>query len=192
MIMSNNCVVLKKEIQKIYDLVGAIKPLDMIEKQQIEDTLTWVGSGASIFRITKSDLPNKHLVAYCVLLDRVAKKILLVDHKQAQLWLPAGGHVEINEDPMDTVKRECYEELNINAEFFIDAPIFLTVTTTVGLTPKHVDVSLWYLLKGSCQLDYKFDPGEFNTIKWFGLDEIPYTKSDPAMKRFIHKIQGIL
>ncbi|MFI5343447.1 MAG: NUDIX domain-containing protein [Chlamydiales bacterium] len=37
----------------------------------------------------------------------------LVDHKKANLWLPAGGHVEPNEHPRETVKREILEELSI-------------------------------------------------------------------------------
>ena len=40
-----------------------------------------------------------------------------MDHKKAELWLPSGGHVEIDEDPTDTVTRECMEELSVAADF---------------------------------------------------------------------------
>ncbi len=92
--------------------VSEISAFDDIEKEHIEDTLAWIKSGAPIFRITKPDVPKKHLVSYFVLFDPAAKKILLVDHKKALLWLPAGGHVEPNENPRDTVQRECMEELD--------------------------------------------------------------------------------
>ena len=131
-------------------------------------------------------------MSYFVLFDEDASKVLLVDHKKALLWLPSGGHVEINENPIDTVRRECFEELGIEAVFLFDWPIFLTSTVTVGLTAGHTDVSLWYVLRGDSHSEYVFDLGEFNEVKWFGFDEIPYEKADPHMHRFIQKLKGLL
>lgn len=45
------------------------------------------------------------------------KKVLLMDHKKAELWLPPGGHVEPGENPRETVRREAKEKLGIDAEF---------------------------------------------------------------------------
>lgn len=172
--------------------VSDILAFDELEKEHIEDTLAWFRSGAPIFRIAKPDFPKKHLVSYFVLLDRQAKKILLADHKKALLWLPAGGHVELNENPRDTVQRECLEELGVEADFMFEKPIFLTSTLTVGLTAGHTDVSLWYVLKGNQNQSYQYDPSEFNAIRWFGFDEIPYEKSDPHLSRFVEKLKGML
>jgi 8-oxo-dGTP diphosphatase len=172
--------------------VSCISAFDDLEKEHIENTLAWIRSGAPLFRKAKPDVPDKHLVSYFVLLDRQAKKIQLVDHKKALLWLPAGGHVELNEDPKDTVRRECVEELGIEADFVFDEPIFLTSTITVGLTAGHTDVSLWYVLKGNQNQLYQFDPSEFNSICWFGFDEITYEKSEPHIGRFVEKLKGLL
>ncbi len=171
--------------------MSSITPFDPVEQQHITDTLLWIDSGAPIFRIQKPDVPNKHLVSYFVLFDEQNQKILLVDHRKAQLWLPSGGHVEINENPKETVNRECFEELNIQADFWLDKPLFLTSTITVGITAghtEHTDVSLWYVLNGDSTASYAFDAEEFNAIKWFGFSEIPYEKSDPHMGRFISKL----
>lgn len=176
----------------ITNLTQGIIPYDALEKQHIEQTLTWIQSGVPIFRIQKPDNPPKHLVSYVVLFDENAQKILLVDHKKAQLWVPAGGHVDIDEHPQKTAQRECEEELNIQATFWHPQPIFLTSTITVGLTAGHTDVSFWYVLKGDHQLDYTFDTREFNAIRWFGFDEIPYKKSDPHLERFVDKLRGML
>lgn len=177
-------------ITDIYELISNIVPHDELEQEHIADTLSWIKSGVPIFRIQKPDIPNKHLVSYFVLLDETHHKILLVDHKKAQLWLPSGGHVEINEHPKETVKRECHEELGIQADFWTDEPIFLTSTITVGLTAGHTDISLWYVLSGDSNAHYQFDREEFNATRWFSFDEIPYKKSDPHMRRFIAKLQG--
>jgi 8-oxo-dGTP diphosphatase len=179
---------LQTATSRIYHIVSGIKPLDEFEQSHINDTISWIASGAPLFRITKPDVPNKHLVSYFVVYDESASKVLLVDHKLSGLWLPPGGHVDIDEDPKETVRRECLEELQIQAEFWCDDPIFLTSTITVGLTAGHTDVSLWYVLKGSSEMQYNFDPDEFNRIQWFGFDEIPFEKSDPHMGRFIEKL----
>jgi|JI9StandDraft_1071089.scaffolds.fasta_scaffold02167_14 8-oxo-dGTP diphosphatase len=180
----------KSVANTIYDIILNMVPIDELEDHHIKDTLPWLKSGVPIFRIAKPNIPDKHLVSYFVLFDQNASKILLVDHKKAGLWLPSGGHVEIDENPKDTVVRECFEELGINANFLYTDPIFLTSTITVGLTAGHTDVSLWYVLRGDHRHEYKFDTDEFYTIKWFGLDEIPYERADPHMHRFINKLLG--
>ena len=178
--------------EQLHNLIKSIKPFDAIERTQIDETLAWIESGASLFRIQKPNLPDKHLVSYFVLIDTSCNKILLVDHKSAKLWLPSGGHVEIDEDPKDTVRRECLEELNVEADFLIEDPIFLTTTLTNSLIGQHTDVSLWYVLRGNSLATYQFDTSEFHDIRWYNFEEIPYEKSDPNMKRFIEKLKSLL
>ncbi len=156
--------------ETFYDLVSAITPCDALEAGHIQDTINWIESGAPLFRIIKPDIPNKHLVSYFVIFNEKTLKILLVDHKKAQLWLPAGGHVELNEDPKETVRSECLEELSVPANFWCEVPIFLTSTITVGLTAGHTDVSLWYVLRGDQQTHYVFDSDEFNEIRWLAVN----------------------
>lgn len=176
----------------IEEIIADISPCDELEQEHIQDTLSWIHSCAPLFRTQKPDIPPKHLVSYFVLFDEDTHKVLLVDHKKAKLWLPSGGHVEPDESPLETVKRECIEELAIPAVFWRYQPIFLTSTVTVGLTAGHTDVSLWYVLKGNHQEKYHFDEEEFASIRWFSFKEIPYEKSDPHMQRFITKLGGCL
>lgn len=175
--------------QEIYQMIDKIEPFDEIEAMQIAFVLTWLNTGVEIFRIEKPATPDIHLVSYFVLLDEINQKILLVDHKKAELWLPSGGHVELNEHPKETVKREIIEELGIQADFLYVEPFFLTVTKTVGLTAGHTDVSLWYILKGNSEKNLEYDQEEFNGVAWFDMQEIPYEKSDPHMERFIQKMR---
>jgi 8-oxo-dGTP pyrophosphatase MutT (NUDIX family) len=173
----------------IRDLISSIDPLDQIEEDHIEFTLRWIASGKEIFRIAKPATPDTHLVSYFVVLDQYTNKLLLVDHKKALLWLPSGGHVEKDEHPAKTVRREAKEELGIEVDFVFDQPLFLTVAKTVGLTTGHTDVSLWYVLKGDSNVSLNYDREEFNTVRWFDLEDIPYDRSDPHMKRFIEKLR---
>lgn len=173
--------------KKIQCLISSMRPLDSIEKEHIHFALDWIESGNEIFRIEKPAIPDTHLVSYFVIASPEMNRILLVDHKKAELWLPPGGHVDLGEDPKETVRREAKEELGIDAEFLFEEPLLLTVTKTVGNVARHTDVSLWYLLKGDPSQVLDYDPNEFHQIRWFGIDEIPFEKSDPHMKRFIEK-----
>jgi len=164
----------------------AIEPLDATEREHLADALAWVDSGAELFRIEKPAIPPKHLVAYFAVVD--ADHILLVDHKKAQLWLPAGGHVEPGEHPRTTVLRELQEELGFTAAHDIDAPLMVTCTVTVGLTAGHTDVSLWYVVHASRNRAIKFDEGEFNAIHWFPFSAVPRSRSEPHLSRFVQKL----
>ncbi|MBA3602460.1 MAG: NUDIX domain-containing protein [Parachlamydiaceae bacterium] len=176
----------------IYRLVSSISPMDTIEEEHVNFVLNWIESGIEIFRTGKPATPETHLVSYFVVASPDQSKVLLVDHKKAMLWLPPGGHVEPGEHPKETVSREIKEELDIEAEFLCDEPILLTVTKTVGNVAKHTDVSFWYLLKCDPNSVLNYDADEFNKIGWFGIDEIPYEKSDPHMKRFVEKMLNLL
>lgn len=164
----------------------AIKPLDATEREHLADALAWVDSGAELFRIEKPATPPKHLVAYFAVVD--VDHILLVDHKKAQLWLPAGGHVEPGEHPRTTVLRELEEELGFTAAHDIDTPLMVTCTVTVGLTAGHTDVSLWYVVHANRTQAIKFDEGEFNAICWFPFSAVPLRRSEPHLCRFIQKL----
>lgn len=174
--------------EEILAEMASILPVDLLEKEHLDFVKAWIASGAEIFRIEKPDVPNIHLVSYFIVIDPDTNSLLLVDHKIAELWLPSGGHVEPNEHPKETVKREIQEELGIEAEFLFENPLFLTVTKTVGNVTPHTDVSLWYVLKGKRDQMLKFNSEEFHQIKWFHLDEIPYERTDPHMRRFVAKV----
>jgi 8-oxo-dGTP diphosphatase len=52
-------------------------------------------------------------VSYVAVLDLADGSSLLVDHINAGLWLPPGGHVESGEHPVETAGREAREELGM-------------------------------------------------------------------------------
>ena len=174
---------------QIRNEIASITPLDGAEDSVIADALDWLNSGAEIFRLQKPATPPKHLVSYFLLVD--GDHILLVDHIKAGLWLPSGGHVDPGEHPRQTVRREIVEELGIEADFMFPGPQFLTATTTVGSTPGHVDVSLWYVVKGDQQIPLNFDRGEFKQVRWFHRKNVPQDRCEPELGRFLNKLGGL-
>ncbi len=167
-----------------------IEPFDEVERGHHAEALSWIDSGAELFRLAKPATPPKHLVSYFAVVD--GDNILLVDHKNAQLWLPAGGHVEPQEHPRATVLRELEEELGFTCPHPVDAPVMVTCTATVGLTAGHTDVSLWYVVRAEREQAIKYDKNEFAGVRWFPFSEVPWERANPHLRRFIAKLSTTL
>lgn len=67
-------------------------PADEIEEHHRRQTLAWLDSTGDIFRRIKPGTPDPRLVSYFLLADHEQGSVLLVDHRQAGLWLPTGVH----------------------------------------------------------------------------------------------------
>jgi len=166
-----------------------INAIDDLEREQLREAVAWIETGAPIFRTAKPAIPDKHLVSYFVLVDQ--DSVLLVDHKNAKLWLPTGGHVEPDEHPRDTVVRELKEELGISVNLdSVGAPLMVTSTTTVGLTAGHTDVSLWYVVRVGRTTPLAYDQEEFHAARWFKFSEARQIRSDPHLSRFLSKLSS--
>ncbi len=172
--------------QQIRDEFSAIKPFDAREQADLIAALAWIDSGADLTRLVKPATPPTHLVAYFVIVD--GPHVLLVDHRNATLWLPPGGHVDAGEHPRATVTRELAEELGFAPAHPIGAPLFATVSTTVGLTAGHTDVSLWYLVHAPQSQPLMFDHAEFTEVRWFAWDGVPLARAEPNLQRFLAKL----
>ncbi|MDG9707110.1 NUDIX hydrolase [Streptomyces sp. DH10] len=179
---------------RLLALVGAIEPWDHLERAHLDAAREWIAGGAPLCRVRKPDVPPMHLVSYFVVLDDPREQLLLVAHRKAGLWLPAGGHVEPGEDPWAAVVRECREELGIEAvasPITGEQPFFLTVTATQG-QHTHTDVSLWYLLDAGAHTITSYDHSEFSAIRWLTDEQVleePAELLDPHMHRFTRKLQ---
>ena len=172
--------------KQIRDECLSITPCDLREQQDRALALAWIDSGAELCRLAKPATPPMHLVAYFAVVD--GDHVLLVDHRNAQLWLPPGGHVEPGEHPRTTVARELVEELGFEAPHAIGAPVFVTVSGTVGLGAGHTDVSLWYVIHAQRGQAIVFDEREFTEVRWFAFDEVPLSRAEPHLARFLAKL----
>ncbi|MEU9979458.1 NUDIX domain-containing protein [Streptomyces sp. NPDC051014] len=179
---------------RLLGLVGGIEPWDDQERVHLETAARWIAGGAPVYRVRRPDVPAMHLVSYFVVLDDTRGRQLLVAHRRAGMWLPAGGHVEPGEDPWATVVRECREELGLEAAaspITGEFPFFLTVTRTRG-QGVHTDVSLWYLLTAGAETITCWDRGEFDAVRWLTDEEVLAESAevlDPHLHRFTRKLQ---
>ncbi|WP_412748719.1 NUDIX hydrolase [Krasilnikovia sp. M28-CT-15] len=175
-------------------MVWQLQPIDELEDAHRRQTLQWLRCTDDVFRRIKPAVPPQHLVSYVVPVDPVDGSILLVDHVNAGLWLPPGGHVEVDEHPAQTAQREVHEELGLIADQheLAERPLFLTVTRTVGMDAGHTDVSLWFVL--SCPREQALTPdqGEFHRVRWWTPAELrtaDTSRFDPHLPRFLGKLE---
>lgn len=65
---------------------------------------------------------RRHFVATAFVVFEDA--VLLHWHRKVKGWLPPGGHVEPNEDPVQAVLREVQEETGLDVDILPSAPLF--------------------------------------------------------------------
>lgn len=182
----------------IRGLVEGIVPGDPEEVADRGDVLGWIDEGSPLCRTERPAVPPKHLVAYCVLIDADRGEILLVDHRDAERWLPTGGHVEVGEHPADAAAREIVEELQVDPRFHTSIgpePLLVTVSRTQGRSASHTDVSLWFVFAGSSDVALVADETEFAGTRWWRFDEVHGggpVDFDPNLPRFIDKLRARL
>jgi 8-oxo-dGTP diphosphatase len=98
-------------VMVVAQLVAGVSPGDDREAEDIRSTLAWMQRTDDVFRREKPATPDRHLVSYVVPVDPDTGHLLLGEHLNAALWLPPGGHVEVDEHPATTARREAAEEL---------------------------------------------------------------------------------
>lgn len=117
-------------------------------------------------------------------------KTLLLHHKKHNIWVPPGGHVEANETPAETAKREAFEETGIEIEFIkqenvwfeefsnatsIERP-YLMLLENIPATakePAHQHMDFIYVAK----LVSIQQATEAHNMRWFTLEEVQNLKS---------------
>jgi 8-oxo-dGTP pyrophosphatase MutT (NUDIX family) len=176
---------MRPPVAAVHEIVGALTPMDDLEATHQRETLRWLESTDDVFRRVKPATPPRHLVSYVVPITAEGD-ILLVDHVNAGLWLPPGGHVDPDEHPADTARREAWEELGVEVRAW---PVFLTATVTEGIDAGHTDVSIWYVAVGDRRWTVP-ESEEFHAARWWTPAEIAATGEifDPHFRRFVRKL----
>jgi len=128
---------------------------------------------------------RRHFTATGFVVD--ASRTLLHWHKRLQQWMPPGGHIEADEDPVEAVLREIQEETGLVAEVIstreaapfeypqqLPPPYTILVEDIPGPDPseeghKHIDMIYF------CQVAEGRTGGlltEDPTLRWVGEEEL--------------------
>ena len=122
-------------------------------------------------------------------------RILLIYHKKMNMWLPPGGHIELNEDPEEALIREIEEETglvegqfdilgnnpNLIDEFTkcLPQPAFMDIHQ-INETHRHIGL-MWFV---KCHTNkVRLEVGAHDNITWFNKDEL--RTLNPPLRRAI-------
>ncbi len=126
-----------------------------------------------------------------------AGKVLLVDHTKYGLWLPVGGHIELDEDPEQALLREVKEESGLEVEILGEKPEFPAKEVKSLLTPqymnihyavsKHRHMDMVYFARAKTN-EAKLAEKEHKEIRWFSRQDL----SDPKynLRTFVRFYAG--
>ncbi|MBI2285314.1 NUDIX domain-containing protein [Candidatus Saccharibacteria bacterium] len=112
-------------------------------------------------------------------------KVLLVNHPRYGMWLPPGGHIELDEDPDEALRREIKEETGLeNVEILSPKPSFSDAGRKALFTPHYLDVheanpphrhiALVYFGRTADNKHIKSD--EHTEVEWFSVAELEKSK----------------
>lgn len=118
-------------------------------------------------------------------------KVLLLHHKKLNTWLQPGGHIELDEDPEQTLWHEIKEETGLDKsnleiiEPIKDRPLVPNSKTlplpfdsnvfSYGDDPIHKHIDFCYLIRSNT--DKISGNSESNDIRWFTKKELKDMKN---------------
>ncbi|HAU66083.1 TPA: hypothetical protein DCW61_01930 [Candidatus Uhrbacteria bacterium] len=124
--------------------------------------------------------------------------VLLRLHDKYNLWLSVGGHIELDEDPMETATREVLEEVGL--EIKLIGEIIQTEQTSVGykelLPPRfmnrhrinetHEHITFVYFAKSESDQVVVSGDDRSDDWKWFTLQDLedPTYALQPSIKHY--------
>lgn len=126
-------------------------------------------------------------------------KVLLRKHDKYNIWLSVGGHIELDEDPVQAAIREVKEEVGLDIKIVnptgeyktrsgedykeLNLPISLN---RHRMSPIHEHVCFVYFAK--CDTDKVIPEKDTDQWKWCSLDEIDDLQSINDNTRFYAKM----
>ena len=129
---------------------------------------------------------NRHFTATGFVVD--GTRTLLHWHKRLQQWMPPGGHIEPDEDPVQAVLREIKEETGLIAEVIpvqgtatftypeqIPAPYTILIEDIPGPGEPHKHIDMIYFCRpvGRAESIVSAD----QTLHWVSEDELKATRA---------------
>jgi 8-oxo-dGTP pyrophosphatase MutT (NUDIX family) len=107
-------------------------------------------------------------------------RVLLVHHPRYDMWIPMGGHIEIDEDPEQAMFREIEEETGLEVEILSSKPDIEQNDTKFVYAPRFIDVheansphkhiALVYFAKAKSDKYVLSD--EHSEINWLSLKDL--------------------
>lgn len=168
--------------QPLLDQLGSYVPATKVESTHLIRTIELVKE-SEYDNITVQEKQGHHLTASGVIVSKLG--VLLHLHKRIPMWFQPGGHIDLGETPLESVRREVLEETGLTPIFRPEIFDVDVHDTTWG----HVHYDIRYL--AWCE-DTNFNPpvGESQKVAWFSLPAAEQVV-DGGLLRILNKIKDI-
>lgn len=134
----------------------------------------------------QSDGVDDHFCVGVIVMYRSKRKIFVGHHIKSDHWMGAGGHMEEGESPLQTVIRECKEEIGLKVT---EATLFdLTHFDDVNRKSCKEHFDFFYNIELNSTPDLKADRGEFHEAGWYTFDEVLKKKLLPKYRASLLKL----
>lgn len=110
-------------------------------------------------------------------------KVLLVNHRKLGVWLCPGGHIELDEDPVEAVHREVMEETGLRVKLYGIRPKFEDANAVSLIRPTWLDIHritdthrhtcFYWAAKPLGDGSVRLAESEHSEIEWFPAYELP-------------------
>lgn len=166
-----------------------LKRLPRINKKTIDAALSYIDNSS---QFVKSVNPLHHFCTFFVPCDPKSKSIFLVRHRKAGDWIPPGGHIESDELPLQTVKREMSEELGYqitNEKIQLFDLSIKHIANPKNPCKTHYD--LWYVVYVPKTV-FTYDDSEFTDAGWYSFDQVYQLTKTPEFLEVLQKMPDLL
>lgn len=186
---------MKKQLQEILKIYLELFPQEL-ERQK---TLLNYLEEATNDSLTDWNNFNGHLVAGGFVYDKSNKKFLVLYHKELQMYLYPGGHIDQTDTtPLEAAIREVKEEtalsnltqLNLvnNLLIPIDIDTHIIPYNEYHNLPEHYHFETRYLFTTDTESDISLDD-ESSNYKWIDINELA---QDPNYGKIVSKIKRLI
>ena len=123
-------------------------------------------------KLIRKDNKKSHFCVYFLPFNPKTQKVFIVHHKEANLWVSAGGHIEKGESISEAFAREAKEELGITLNKNQTKNPFLFTVTDIDNPPQvcRVHFDIWHLILTDGDT-FKVDSQEFYESRWATLSQ---------------------
>ena len=131
-----------------------------------------------------------HFTASAFVVDAPRERLLLVHHRELDVWLQPGGHIEPGDATMlSAAEREVVEETGVQGLVAVEDRLFDIDVHRIpahGGTPPHFHHDLRFLF--STSHDALAHAEEVKDARWVPLAELPAYTPDQSVRRAARKI----
>lgn len=156
-------------MKKIFiDELKKLEQEDYVDKQIYQAFMTRLTDGRPL---TRDEGVNDHICSFFLPVNKESRSLFIGHHIKADDWIPPGGHIDLDETPVEAVIREYQEELQHTTDKehiqLFDITIKDIHNPKFACT-RHYDY--WYLVFTD-KVSYKYDKKEFYDAGWFPFED---------------------